>query len=70
MAKFVKAFVSLLLALFSQASFGDELFENAAAVLEMRCVQCHGAIAQKGDLDLHSAAGFAQGGESGAVMIG
>ena len=38
-------------------------------LLVERCIECHGAEKQKGDLRLDSKSGWQKGGESGAVLV-
>ena len=45
------------------------LFEDAVApILKSRCADCHNETSRKGELDLSSAAGILEGGESGPVF--
>ena len=50
-------------------SHDDLLFENSVTtILKKKCGDCHGADTTEARLDLSSAAGVVQGGESGKVL--
>ena len=59
---------TLLVALILPLSAATD-FAAVQHILETRCVQCHGADKQKGELALHTAPNAAQGGESGELAI-
>jgi mono/diheme cytochrome c family protein len=44
-------------------------FADVHKLLQARCVMCHGEKVKKADLDLSTAAGLLQGGESGKVVV-
>jgi mono/diheme cytochrome c family protein len=55
---------------FGRSAEPSPLFEEAVApILEARCIECHNASTRKGELDLSSAAGLREGGESGPVFV-
>src|SRR5580765_2898814 len=43
--------------------------ENIGPLLTAQCVRCHGEKVRKANLDLRTAAGVMQGGESGVVVV-
>lgn len=53
----------------SMAAQSVDTAQNAVAVLEKRCISCHGAAMQAGGLRLDSRAGALKGGKSGAVLL-
>ena len=59
---------TLLVALVLPLSAATD-FAAVQHILETRCVQCHGADKQKGELALHTAHNATQGGESGEPAI-
>lgn len=59
----------LLLGPCGGASAQDDLFEKAAEILEMRCVQCHKPQDSRGGLSLHSRQAAMDGGERGAAVV-
>jgi mono/diheme cytochrome c family protein len=59
---------TLLVALVLPLSAATD-FAAVQHILETRCVQCHGADKQKGELALHTAPNAAKGGESGEPAI-
>ena len=54
-----------LLAVAAEPSFEADLLP----VFKANCVHCHGPQQKKADLDLSTAAGLLQGGESGLVVV-
>ncbi len=43
--------------------------DDVASLLQSRCVDCHNPSTRRGELDLSSAAGLREGGESGPVFV-
>ena len=58
-------FIALPLNAFGQA---PDFEKDVAPLLIRRCLECHQAANPSGDLSLETAAGLAQGGQSGAVL--
>lgn len=69
-ARYVVLFVgiSLLCGLPVACAQADDRFEQVAAILERKCVNCHNGGERKGGLSLETAESLLKGGESGAVI--
>ncbi|RUL87618.1 DUF1553 domain-containing protein [Tautonia sociabilis] len=58
----------ILLGMASAGPTADEPFDRVSAILESRCVHCHGGDRPKGGLSLESRAGLLEGGLSGPAL--
>jgi len=53
----------------AQSSQGIQFEDSVAAIFEEHCVECHSPGEREGGLDLSSAAGVVQGGDTGPVFV-
>lgn len=58
-----------VLFLFSCAAHAADYVKDIKPILKARCYACHGALKQKADLRMDTAAAMRQGGDSGDILI-
>jgi cytochrome c553 len=61
--------ISLVVCEAADAADAPSFQKDVRPLLDAKCVRCHGAKVKKADLDLSTAAGVLQGGESGPAVV-